>query len=110
MRTMKKKKTSEIEKGKAIEVDPKELDVEVASERPNLTLVAFPPGVLAFKESSSFLKKADDLLFSTDNEFLNGKKTEEVVNDCILSAFKAIQMQLYLKHRFVASRERYAKL
>ncbi|KAK3218737.1 hypothetical protein Dsin_012707 [Dipteronia sinensis] len=53
-------------KRKTDEVDPKGKAIEVESKRPDPNLVLFPHRVLAFKEPTSFIEKACDVLFSTD--------------------------------------------
>ena len=47
-------------------------------------------GLSLFKEPIDFSKKLNEFLLSVDEEFLKGKKTEEVFDTGILLAFQVI--------------------
>ena len=85
--TKTKRKASNVELTKSGEADLKGKATPIVSIRPDSTLVLFPPGVSAFREPSSFLKKLSDLLFPADEEYLKGKKMEKVYDAGLLSTF-----------------------
>ncbi|KAK1552315.1 hypothetical protein Q3G72_014420 [Acer saccharum] len=84
--------------------------VKGGSTVPNPNLVLFPPNVSALKDLSGFIKKADNLLFLANEEHLKEMRAKEVIDTGVLASFQALQMQLQVKTRLMASRERCVKL
>ncbi|KAK1576519.1 hypothetical protein Q3G72_014639 [Acer saccharum] len=52
------------------------------------------------RKSTGFLEKSSEFLLSADKEILKKKKTEDVFDTSILSAFQALQTQLHLSDRY----------
>ncbi|KAK0592244.1 hypothetical protein LWI29_015701 [Acer saccharum] len=98
------RKYSTNDPGKKVESSSKKKAAEVFE--PEILLSS---EISSFNEPIGFLKKSSEFLLATNEEFLKKKKTEDVFNMSILSAFQALQAQLHLHDRYKLVSDKCAK-
>ncbi|KAK0589377.1 hypothetical protein LWI29_013417 [Acer saccharum] len=101
------RKDSTVDPGRKVGPSSKKKVVEAFEPDSSMILLSFR--ILSFGEPTGFLEKSSEFLLSADEEILKKKRTEDVFDTSDLSAFQALQAQLYLRDRYKLVSDKCAK-
>ncbi|KAK0595506.1 hypothetical protein LWI29_007323 [Acer saccharum] len=101
------RKDSTVDPGRKVGPSSKKKAIEISE--PGSPMILLSSEISSFGEPTGFLKKSSEFLLSADKEILKKKKTEDVFDTSILSAFQALQAQLHLRDRYKLVSDKCAK-
>ncbi|KAK0580585.1 hypothetical protein LWI29_003774 [Acer saccharum] len=102
------RKDSTVDAGKKVGPSSKKKAVETFE--PDSSMVLLSSGISSFGDPVGFLSRSSEFLLDVDEEILKKKKLEDVIDTSVLSAFQALQAQLYLRDRYKSTNDKCQKL
>ncbi|KAK0570954.1 hypothetical protein LWI29_008929 [Acer saccharum] len=102
------RKDSTVDAGKKVGPSSKKKVIETFEPDSSMVLLSF--GISSFGDPAGFLSRSSEFLLDADEEILKKKKPEDVIDTGVLSAFQALQAQLYLRDRYKSTNDKCQKL